>query len=148
MGMDDAMVNVPHGLPLRAFTTKRARTPEQDLEDEEHGQGREEAGDRADLGLDHAREAHAVAARREGEDHHVLDGAHRARRRGRSRGSPGRKPNWAASVGPISGPGPAIQAKCMPKRVQRRNGIVVAVVAQPVGRGHPRIVEAAGRDRR
>ena len=25
--------------------------------------------------------------------------------------APGRKPNWAASVGPTSGPGPAIAAK-------------------------------------
>ena len=36
---------------------------------------------------------------------------------------PGRKPNWAARVGPMSGPGPAIQAKCIPKSVQRRKGM-------------------------
>ena len=30
---------------------------------------------------------------------------------------PGRKPNWAASVGPTSGPGPAMAAKCWPKTI-------------------------------
>ena len=36
--------------------------------------------------------------------------------------TPGRKPNCAASVGPTSGPGPAIAAKWWPKTIQRLVG--------------------------
>jgi len=37
--------------------------------------------------------------------------------------APGRNPNWAASVGPTSGPGPAIAAKWWPKTIQRLVGV-------------------------
>jgi hypothetical protein len=73
-------------------------------------------GDRSDLLLRHLSERLAVPPHGGAEDDAVL---HRAAQHDADtiQSAPGRKPNCAASVGPTSGPGPAMAAKWWPKTI-------------------------------
>ena len=80
MGMVAAMVNVPQGLPLSAFTTTSATTASRMIMISRTVIKRGESADFADLFAGHLAERFAVAAHGAEQDHEILHGAaeHRA----------------------------------------------------------------------
>ena len=122
IGIDAAIVKVPQGLPLSAFTTNSARTPSRisRMKSTASDASRPAKGPTSVLIM----RARLIPSRRVEKARITMSWTPPISTAPRTiQRKPGRNPNCAASVGPISGPGPAIQAKCIPNSVQRRNGM-------------------------
>ncbi len=115
------MVKMPHGLLARALTTTIPRPASVTSRMKSTAIMRHQAGEGADLGAGDLGQRAALVAHGGHQHGEVLHapGQHRAES---SQRKPGAKPNCAASVGPTSGPAPAMAAKWCPKSTQRGEG--------------------------
>jgi hypothetical protein len=121
IGMVSPMVTVPHGLALSAFTTTRARTEMRTIM-------MPSTATRAVKPATVPISSFAICPRerplRRTEAARMTKSctAPPSTTPTMIQSAPGRNPNCAASVGPTSGPGPAMAAKWCPKTIQRLVG--------------------------
>src|SRR5258708_326991 len=80
IGIVQNTAKVPHGLPINALTTTKARTVKDDYADQENADARNSARNRSHLGTSDIAQRTTIAPGRQKQDRHVLDrtGKHRS----------------------------------------------------------------------